>query len=67
MAEQGFPDKSGTFISSENMKQSAARWRDYGWYDYEMKRASKWRKISKYGTRAGLVALAAFGLPTIGE
>ena len=67
MAEQGFPDKSGAFISSENMKQSAARWRDYGWYDYEMKRASKWRKISKYGTRAGLVALAAFGLPTIGE
>ena len=67
MAENGFPYKSGIFISSENMKQSAARWRDYGWYDYEMKKASKWRKISKYGKTAGFVALAAFGIPMIGE
>lgn len=67
MAEQGFPDKSGIFVSPDSMKESAARWRDYGWYDYEMKRASKWRKVSKYGKSAGFVALAAFGIPMIGE
>ncbi|WP_156486607.1 hypothetical protein [Synechococcus sp. MIT S9504] len=65
MAENGFPDKSGKFISCNEMKKAAARWREYGWYDYEMRRASKWRKVSKHGSRVGILALAAFGIPMI--
>ena len=67
MVAKGFSASNGRFVTPEEMKNSAKRWNEYGWYDYEMKRASKLRKTSKWGTRAGFVALTAFGIPMIGD
>ena len=67
MAARGFNSLNGRHITPEDMKNSAQRWNKYGWYDYEMKRASKLRKTTKWGARAGIVALGAFGIPMISD
>lgn len=67
MAAKGFNSTSGRLVTPDDMKDSARRWNEYGWYDYEMKRASKLRKSTKWGSRAGILALAAFGIPMIGD
>ena len=67
MAAKGFNAPNGRHVTPEDMKNAAQRWNEYGWYDYEMKRATKLRKTTKWGTRAGIVALGAFGIPLIGD
>ena len=39
--ENGFTNNSGVFISGDEVKKSVKRWREYGWFDYEMKKAKK--------------------------
>ena len=67
MAAKGFNAINGRFVTPDEMKSSAKRWNENGWYDYEMKRASKARKTTKWGSRIGIVALGAFGIPLIGD
>ena len=50
------------------MNKAAQRWRNYGWYDYEMKKAKKTRSLKKWGTKGLIItSLGMFGLPSIGE
>ena len=46
--ENGFTNNEGKFISGEEIKKSVNRWRDYGWFDYEMKRDKKIKNYGKY-------------------
>ena len=70
MATQGFQSSNGNFfITPEEMNKAAQRWRNYGWYDYEMKKAKKTRSLKKWGTKGLIITTLGgmFGLPSIGE
>ena len=67
MATKGFSGPDAKFVAPVDIANSAKRWNDYGWYDYEKKRASKYRKTKKWGKTAALFVLAGIGIPMIGE
>jgi hypothetical protein len=59
MAHNGFTTSSGNLIIPEDIKAAAQRWKNYQWYDYEMKRAAKWKTTKSY-SKAAVLALGVF-------
>jgi hypothetical protein len=61
MKQHGFLNSQSKFIEGYTVANSIIRWKENGWYDYEMQKASKTRKLTKWGTRAVLLAIGVGG------
>ena len=68
--ENGFTNSSGVFVSGDEVKKSVKRWREYGWFDYEMKKAKKLKNLQQLSKSFGMLAafsLISGPLPFVGE
>ena len=58
--KNGFMNYENVFISGSEVQKSVQRWRDYGWFDYEMKKAKKLNNVKQISKSLGM--LTAFSL-----
>ena len=68
--ENGFTNNAGVFVSGDEVKKSVKRWRDYGWFDYEMKKAKKLKNVRQLSKSFGMIAafsLISGPLPFVAE
>ena len=58
--KNGFMNYENVFISGSEVQNSVQRWREYGWFDYEMKKAKKLNNVKHISKTLGM--LTAFSL-----
>ena len=67
--QNGFSNRE-VFISGDEVKKAVMRWREYGWFDYEMKKAKKLNTIKQISKSFAMLAgfsMLSGPLPFIGE
>ena len=67
--QNGFTNRE-VFISGDEVKKAVRRWREYGWFDYEMKKAKKLNTIKQFSKSFAMLAgfsMLSGPLPFIGE
>ena len=68
--ENGFTNREGFYISGDEVLKAVKRWKEYGWFDYEMKKAKKLNNIKQISKSFAMLAgfsMISAPFPFVGE